>query len=262
MVIRLLALAAVAVLLAGCGTSSLNETAALGSGSLTPTATVEQPAPQDDARNVAASTDRGAAKNELRQIASRAAAATRVGSTGYKIGRADVLQISVFKVPELSKSIVVSEAGTINYPLVGETDAAGKTARELERHLKTELGRNYLQNPQVSVQVSQYNSQRVTIEGAVKKPGLYPLTGGLTLMQLVATAGGLDDTAEDDVVVLRMKNGKRKAARFSFAALRDGSGEDPRLQNGDVVVANTSGAKVAFNNLIKVIPLANFALGF
>ena len=98
-------------------------------------------------------------------------------SGAYRIGAADMLDITVFKVPDLSKTVQVSETGAINLPLVGEVRAEGKTTQELERDLTAKLGATYLQNPQVTVLVKENNSQRVTIQGAVEKPGVYPVKG-------------------------------------------------------------------------------------
>ena len=90
-------------------------------------------------------------------------------TAGYKIGAMDVLDISVFQVPELTKSVQVADTGTINLPLIGEVAVAGKTAQQVERDLTAKLGAKYLQNPQVTVYVKEYNSQQVTIQGADKK---------------------------------------------------------------------------------------------
>src|SRR5262249_11741621 len=89
----------------------------------------------------------------------------------YKIGHADVLDISVFKVPELARTVEVDESGTINFPPVGEVSVIGKTARDIEHDLAKRLGARYLRSPQVTVSVKEFNSQRVTVEGAVKSPG-------------------------------------------------------------------------------------------
>ena len=83
------------------------------------------------------------------------------GSEGYRIGPQDVLDISVYQAPDLTKSVQVAESGTINLPLVGDVRAGGVTARELEQDLKSKYGARYLQNPQVTVFVREYNSQRV-----------------------------------------------------------------------------------------------------
>src|SRR5262249_50768849 len=83
------------------------------------------------------------------------------GSAAYKIGPQDVLDISVFKAPELARTVQVADSGSVNLPLVGEVHAAGKTAQEIERDLAKRLGAKYMQSPQVTVYVKEYNSQRV-----------------------------------------------------------------------------------------------------
>ena len=164
-------------------------------------------------------------------------------ATVYKIGSQDVLEIEVFKVPELSKTVQVAGNGTVNLPLLGEVPAAGKTRRDFERGLTAMLGEKYLQNPQVTVSVKQYNSQKVTVEGAVKKPGVYALQGPTSLLQVIAMAQGLDKNSDSTVVLLRTTNGKRAAERFDIHTVRAGDTADPILQPGDMVLAGTSAVK-------------------
>ncbi|MGF1649645.1 MAG: polysaccharide biosynthesis/export family protein [Hyphomicrobiaceae bacterium] len=183
-------------------------------------------------------------------------------SRSYKIGPMDVLEVTGFKVSELSRSVQVSEAGSINFPLVGDMPAAGRTAGEVERDLTQRLGARYLQNPQVTVQVREFNSQRVTIEGSVKKPGVYPIQGRLTLLQALATAGGFTELATSTVVVFRTTDGQRAGARFDLDEIRAGTTPDPELKAGDVVVASDSSGKVAFENFAKVLPIARFFMLF
>ena len=182
---------------------------------------------------------------------------TTPGNTAYKIGPQDVLDVSVFKVPELSRSVQVADSGTVNLPLVGEIAAAGRTAQEIERDLTAKLGAKYLQSPQVTVYVKEYNSQRVTVEGAVKKPGVYPIRGKNSLLQCIAMAEGVTEVYDADVVVFRQSNGKRLAAKFNINDIRDGNADDPAMQQGDLIVVNTSSTKIAFQNVLKVIPAAN-----
>jgi polysaccharide biosynthesis/export protein len=184
------------------------------------------------------------------------------GSTAYKVGPQDLLEISVFNVPELSKKVEVAAEGTINLPLVGEVHAAGLTARQIEQKVTRLLGEKYLQNPQVTILVAEYNSQRVTIEGAVKKPGVYPIKGQLTLLQSIAVAQGLERTADTSVLVFRKKNGRRAAARFELDEIRSGKIKDPRLAAGDVVVVKTSFSKEAFDNVLRAVPLARVFVPF
>ncbi|HEX6002328.1 MAG TPA: polysaccharide biosynthesis/export family protein [Hyphomicrobiaceae bacterium] len=178
------------------------------------------------------------------------------GNSGYKIGPLDVIEFSVFKVPELTRTIQVGETGVVNLPLVGEVRAAGRTARELEHRLARQLGAKYLQSPQVTIIVKEYNSQRVTIEGAVKRPGVYPIRSKTSLLQVIATAEGLDSASDTTVVVFRHIDGKRLAARFDISQIRSGATKDPAIQSGDVIVAPTSAMKGAFDTILKSLPIA------
>lgn len=183
------------------------------------------------------------------------------GDASYKIGPLDVLEVNVFKVPELSKTVQVTEGGTINMPLIGETAVAGRTAQEIEVDLARRLGVKYLQSPQVNIIVREFNSQRVTLEGAARKPGIYPLKGKTTLLQLMAMADGINtDIANNEVVVFRTREGKRYAAKFDVNEIRSGNAEDPQVLAGDVIVVHTSDVKSAFNGFMKALPLAGFLM--
>lgn len=134
----------------------------------------------------------------------------------------------------------------------------GKTSRDIEQDLTARLGAKYLQSPQVTVYVREYNSRRVTIEGSVKKPGVYPIRGKTTLVQFIAIAEGPSDVADtSSIVVFRNVNGKRSAARFDLETIRNGSTEDPVIQDGDLIIVNDSMAKTTFQNIVKVLPLTN-----
>ena len=244
----------VAVLLTGCGTSSVNDVTAGFGDSKAMTGLSRQP-PAESPVPARAVTDAGA-KREVE----KATAVSNPKSAAYKVGPDDVLDVSVFKVPELSKTVHVNEAGTVNLPLVGETTAVGRTTREIEQELTRTLGDKYLRNPQVNVAVKEYNSQRVTVEGDVKKPGIYPIRGRLTLLQLVATVGGFEATADSEVMVFRTADGKTSVARFEVEKIRAGSAKDPELASGDVIVVSTSTTKSAFQNLMKALPLASLFL--
>jgi polysaccharide export outer membrane protein len=167
----------------------------------------------------------------------------------------DVLEISVFKVPELSKSVQVADTGTINMPLLGEVPAAGKTAQEIEQDLTRKLGAKYLKSPQVTVFVKDHNSQMVTIEGAVMKPGLYTIRGKLSLVQLVATAGGLNnDLYDKSITVFSTIGGERSSKAYDIDDIRAGKAADPSLHQGDVIVVDSSTGKVALQNALKILP--------
>lgn len=258
------------VLLSGCGVSSITDvkpeaqalsgdTAHSGQGMETASLGQRGQAAGNQASGAPSAKQNGPSAS-ARAAAEKLTSNSIPGSAAYLIGPLDVLEVSVFKVAELSKSVQVSDAGTVNLPLVGEVPAAGRTARQVEQDLTGRLGKDYLQNPQVTVFIKEYNSQRITIEGAVKKPGLYPIQGELTLLQSIATASGLEQTADDTVVVFRSAGGKRTAARFNLSDIRGGTANDPRLRSGDVVVVNSSALKEAFGHFVKAIPLANVFL--
>jgi polysaccharide export outer membrane protein len=239
-----------AILVSACGVSSISD---LGSTpQLAPSArTASEPGAAPPAQAPAG--DQAAA---LRKVSLTYGALSDPKSGSYKIGPLDVVEITVFKAPELSRTFQVSEAGTINFPLAGEIEAGGKSAREIEALLIKKLGAKYLQNPQISVFVKEHNSQRVTVEGSVKKPGVIPMAGGLSLLQAVAQAGGLDEVAESTVVVFRVQDGKRYAVRYDVGDIRAGRSDDPQLHSGDVIVVPSSDFKQGFNTVLKLVPLA------
>jgi polysaccharide export outer membrane protein len=197
------------------------------------------------------------------EAAAKLTSAGTPGSNAYKIGPLDVLDVAVFKVPDLSKTVQVAEDGTITYPLIGQVSAAGKTAHGLEVDLKQKLGEKYLRSPQITVLVKEYNSQRVTISGAVKTTGVYAIKGRTTLVQVIAMAGDIDgSTASGDIVVFRTIDGQRSAARFEADAIKTGKADDPEVLPGDVIVVDTSATKVALSNVLRVLPLATSAAIF
>jgi polysaccharide biosynthesis/export protein len=252
-------LTACGVFLIGCaGSSGSNATAGYdSSGALT---TEPAGAGSNAFAPTAASANQEAA---AAQAADRLTAVAKPGNSAYKIGPLDVLAISVFKVPDLDKSVQVAEGGTINYPLIGDVPAAGRTAHELEHDLTQKLGAKYIKNPQVTVFVREYNSQRVTVTGSSKQTGIYPIKGNTTLLQVLALAGDVNpDIASGEVMVFRTTEGRRTGARFDIDSIKQGKTEDPLMQPGDVVVVDTSAAKVAFSNFMKVIPLATTAAVF
>ena len=200
------------------------------------------------------------AKSEIPQGESRPNAQQRDANTpdpsGYRIGTMDVLDITVYRVPELSKTIQVGDSGIVNLPLVGDVVAGGRSALEVERELARRLGEKYLQNPQVTVLVREFNSQRATVEGAVRRPGVFPLRGRTTLMQLAAQSGGVDDeVASGAITIFRANGDKKETLHYDLAEIRSGSLADPDVQSGDLIVVDVSAGKQAFNNIIRLSPV-------
>lgn len=178
------------------------------------------------------------------------------GVSEYRVGPQDLLTINVFGVAELSQDVRVNSNGQISLPLVGNVLAGGRTIQELEREIANKLSAGYLQSPQVSVFVKEYTSQRVTVEGAVKKPGIYPLTGRTTLLQVIASAEGLDELADPrGIMIFRTVKGQKMVAAFDLQAIRHGTAEDPLVYGDDKVVVDQSGPKSKFRQLIQALPL-------
>lgn len=178
------------------------------------------------------------------------------GATDYRIGAQDLLQVSVFGVQDLDKEVRVNSNGQVSLPLIGAVMAGGKTVPEFEAELAKKYADGYLQNPQVTVFVKEYTSQRITLEGAVSKPGIYPITGRTTLLQSIALAGGVDDKLADlgGIVLMRQVNGKRMAAVFDLRQVRRGLIEDPQVFGDDIIVVEQSGSKSAFRRFIETTP--------
>ena len=121
----------------------------------------------------------------------------------YVIGAQDVLSIAVFDQAELSGKYAVDLDGSLSFPLLGRVKAGGMTLRAVEQALKARLADGLLKNPQVSVAVDQYRSQRVFVVGEVKNAGAYALTGQMTLIEALAEAGSTTNAAGDEVVIVR-----------------------------------------------------------
>ena len=170
--------------------------------------------------------------------------------TDYRVAPMDVLEVTVYDAPNLSRPAQVSASGYISLPLIGDVKATGKTTDQLQTDIASRLRKDLMQSPQVFVTVKEYNSQRVTVDGAVKEPGVFPLKGKTTLVEAVAQAGGLSEMGSpSSVYVLRQVDGKKMAARFDLNEIRKGQKQDPVMRAGDIVMVDESGSKVMFKNL-------------
>lgn len=128
--------------------------------------------------------------------------------TSYVVGPQDQLAIAVWDEPDLSGKFTVEADGSFTFPLIGRVQAGGLTLRGVEELVKTRLAAGYLKNPQVSVAVEQYRSQRIYVVGEVRTPGPYPLTGEMTLIEALARAGSATPEAGGEVLIVRSKPGE------------------------------------------------------
>lgn len=142
-------------------------------------------------------------------------AARGARSEDFIIGNDDVLAISVWKEPDLTKQIPVRSDGKISLPLIGDIQAAGRTPSQLELDI-TEKLKGYMTDPQVAVIVQQINSLKFNILGEVAKPGAYALVTGTTIVDAIATAGGLRDFAKRKGIYVLRPNSSGSEFRYSF----------------------------------------------
>jgi polysaccharide export outer membrane protein len=174
----------------------------------------------------------------------------------YRISPSDVLEVSVFGVADLTRTVQVSTNGAISLPLIKTVPAAGKTASELEHIIAAKLEADYLQAPQVSVFVKEYTSQRITVDGAVNKPGIFPTSGQLSLLQSIALAEGLNNVADPTgIIVFRTVGNQRMAARFDLKKIRAGNSQDPMLVAGDIVMVDQSAGRTTLRDIREAVPL-------
>jgi len=166
------------------------------------------------------------------------AAAVTSASTDqeYRIGPQDMLQIDVWKEPEITRTVPVRPDGKISLPLLHDVQAAGLTAMQLATNIRDGLAK-YLTNPQVTVTVTQINSRRVFVTGEVVKSGAIPLLPGMTVLQALASSGGFTQFAkEKGIYILRSENGKQVKLPYNYKDVLKGTKEDVPLQAGDVIV--------------------------
>lgn len=160
----------------------------------------------------------------------------------YALGAGDSVRIQVFQNPDLTVEARVSEGGVISYPLLGALRIGGLSPTSVERLIAQRLkDGNFLQNPQVTVNVLQFRSQQVSVLGNVNKPGRYPLeTTGMRLSEVLSLAGGIAPAGADEVVLITQRDGKPQRLEIDLVDLF-ASGDvtrDPVLGAGDVLYVN------------------------
>lgn len=170
----------------------------------------------------------------------------------YMIAPLDKISVNVFQVEQLSGEYQVDLTGNIAMPLVGTVQAVNLTTSQLQEQLKQRLSVDYLKNPDVTVGILSATGSNITIEGAVRKPGLYPSFGTMSLLQAVATGGGLDPAAnEKRVFVFRQVDGKRMIAGFDLSTIRTGQEPDPEIYRGDIIVVQGSRMKETWSQVLQ-----------
>jgi polysaccharide export outer membrane protein len=170
----------------------------------------------------------------------------------YTIMPFDRLQIEIYGVEELSRTVQADAAGMISFPLAGEVQAGGLSPVQVAQEIERRLAGRYVRNPQVTVNIEESVSRVVTVDGEVTMPGLYPIVGRMTLMQAVARAQGATEFARlNHVVLFRTVDGQRMAALYDIRAIRAGLYQDPEVYAQDVVLVGESRARRIFRDIIQ-----------
>ncbi|RYG87017.1 MAG: polysaccharide export protein [Alphaproteobacteria bacterium] len=174
----------------------------------------------------------------------------------YRIGTGDKLNITVFQVEDLSfEEMVVDSAGNVQLPLIGSVRSAGLTPAEMSSSIAERLSVRYLRNPQVTVTVVEAASQKITVDGAVTKPGVYVMRGSTSLLQAVAMAEGPSRVANLSMVaVFRTIDGQRSVGVFDLGAIRQGRAPDPEVLGDDIVVVDTSRLQATMRDVVGALP--------
>jgi protein involved in polysaccharide export with SLBB domain len=163
--------------------------------------------------------------------------APSVGTEDTTLVAGDTFEVRVYGEKELSGKYSVAQDGTIDFPLIGRLQVEGKEATEVADEIRDRLrDGKILRNPQVSILVASYASKRISVVGAVSKPGSFPMTSGLTLVEAISLAGGFTALAsENDTLVTRRRGGKLQRFRVPAKQVTEGRAEDFALQAGDII---------------------------
>lgn len=185
------------------------------------------------AAGVRAATQAPQARKETAPVAAPAL----VLPPAYTIGADDVLSILFWREKDLSAEVTVRPDGKVTLPLLNDIQAVGLTPEQL-RDAVVEAAKKYVEDPNATVIVKQINSRKVFITGQVEKPGPYPINGTTTVLQLIATAGGLREFADGKVSVMRIEGGRQMIYQFNYQDALKGKNlrQNIELKPGDTVV--------------------------
>ena len=177
-------------------------------------------------------------------------------ATDYKITSQDVLQVSVFQVPDLARTVRVDGSGAVSLPLIGRVPVRGKSILQAQEDIAARYSKSYLQSPQVTLSLVK-SGQRVTVNGAVKSPTVLTLDGTVTLSMAIAQAGGLSELGNSTRVHVARPTGQQvEDFVYDLDDIQAGRTANPILRGGDIVVVEESNTKLALKNMKDVLPFA------
>jgi polysaccharide export outer membrane protein len=216
---------------------------------------------QGSAQGAAAATAQDSQSGVFRPIAAEQNASTNRGNgqqqqpvmglgKEYRVGPNDLLDIEVLNLDGGKRTVRVNSAGSVTLPLIGTVVVAGLTQEQIESHIGSLYGDKYLQHPQVSVFIREFTTERITVDGAISKPGIYPLVGQMTLLRVIALAGGFGNIANRTEVKLFRKDdkGERVVATFDVDRIRSGQDADPAIRGDDLIVVQRDSTRAWLND--------------
>jgi polysaccharide export outer membrane protein len=168
----------------------------------------------------------------------------------YRISPNDLMEFDVFGVPDMKRDVRVNASGELSLPLIGQVPVAGLTSQAAEQLIATRYEEKYLRDPQVSLFIKEFTTRRVAIEGAVLRPGVYPMTGQLTLLRALALSGGFAPYADiNQIVVYRNgAGGAREQFAYDLDKVRAGQVMDPDIRSDDVIVVQRNARRTALRD--------------
>ena len=177
-------------------------------------------------------------------------------STTYLIRPSDEISVNVFREPDFSmETVKVGVEGNVSLPFLGSIRAAGMTAAQFEQDLTRRLAAAGLRNPMVAVNISEYASHLVTVEGAVEEPGVFVFQPGSRLSSAIAMGGGLTRVAKSDqVAIFREGPEGIMIAKFDYSQVSQGTMLDPILEPSDRIVVGTNGLSVFYRDALQALP--------
>ncbi|AOG02062.1 polysaccharide biosynthesis/export family protein [Blastomonas sp. RAC04] len=173
----------------------------------------------------------------------------------FVIGPFDVLTIAVYGDDLGVEGVQVDASGRISFPLIGSVEVAGKSPQQVGSEIEDRLKQGYYKNPKVSVNMKETSSQVVSIGGEVKRPGIYPVIGDMTLMKAIARAEGWTEFSKKrEVIIFRNVSGKKYAALYDARAIERGNYMDPRVYPNDTIIIGDSQARRDLKNIYGIAP--------
>ncbi len=197
----------------------------------------------------------GAAASQPRQDLGQAGY-QQIRPSTYFLRPSDQISVNVFREPDFSlEAVQIGVEGNVSIPMLGSIPAAGMTAAQLEQDVTRRLGAVGLRSPMVSVNIIDYASHLVTVEGAVEESGVYTFQPGARLSSAIAMGGGLTEVAKgDQVAVFRESPEGVMIAKFDYGQVRQGTMLDPILEPGDRVVVGTNGLSAFYRDALQALP--------